>query len=113
MVEWGDVLARAKRRPALAIIATEDPYNGGEVPAAPVGRALRGEVVVLDGLGHWWMLEDPVQGAAVLSKFLASRGLTSTRHHYPTVAVERTRVPAQKHRAAGAVDAPSRCRQRR
>jgi hypothetical protein len=31
--EWGEELARAERRPALAIIATEDPFVGGEVLA--------------------------------------------------------------------------------
>ena len=28
----------------------------------------------LDGLGHWWMLQDPERGAAVLEEFWASAG---------------------------------------
>jgi hypothetical protein len=24
---------------------------------------------VLDGLGHWWMLQDPARGAAALTRF--------------------------------------------
>jgi len=27
---------------------------------------------VLEGLGHWWMLQDPQRGAAALSRFFAS-----------------------------------------
>jgi hypothetical protein len=32
------------------------------------GRA-GAEVAVLDGLGHWWMVEDPARGAAILNDF--------------------------------------------
>jgi hypothetical protein len=28
---------------------------------------------VLQGLGHWWMLQDPVRGAEVLGTFLDAR----------------------------------------
>ena len=73
LVEWGDELARAERRPALVIIATEDPYVGGEVLARRSAERYGADVAVLDGLGHWWMLEDPGRGAAVLAKFLAAR----------------------------------------
>jgi pimeloyl-ACP methyl ester carboxylesterase len=70
--EWGDELARAERRPALVIIATEDPYVGGEVLGRRSAERFGADVAVLDGLGHWWMLENPARGAAVLSKFFAS-----------------------------------------
>ncbi len=26
----------------------------------------------LDGLGHWWLLEDPARGAAVIEEFWAT-----------------------------------------
>jgi hypothetical protein len=29
------------------------------------------EVSVLSGVGHWWMVEDPAAGAAVLNGFWA------------------------------------------
>jgi hypothetical protein len=32
------------------------------------------EVAVLDGLGHWWMVEDPHRAAQVLSGFWAALG---------------------------------------
>ena len=69
MAEYGEELARAERRPALVIIATEDPYVGGEVLARRTAKRCGAEVAVLEGLGHWWMLEDPGRGAATLSQF--------------------------------------------
>ena len=29
-------------------------------------------IATLDGLGHWWMLQDPVRGAAALTEFWAT-----------------------------------------
>jgi pimeloyl-ACP methyl ester carboxylesterase len=72
MAEWGEQLARAGRRPALVIIASEDPYTGGEVLARRSAERFGAEVAVLEGLGHWWMLEDPARGAAVLRDFFAT-----------------------------------------
>jgi pimeloyl-ACP methyl ester carboxylesterase len=69
MAEWGDELAAAERRPALVIIATEDHYTGGEALARRSAERFGAEVAVLDGLGHWWMLQDPARGAAALTSF--------------------------------------------
>jgi pimeloyl-ACP methyl ester carboxylesterase len=69
MTEWGDELAAAERRPALVIVATEDHYTGGEALARRSAERFGAEVAVLDGLGHWWMLQDPAQGAAALTTF--------------------------------------------
>ncbi len=59
MTEWGDELAAAERRPGLAIIATEDHFTGGEVLARRSAERFGAQVAVLEGLGHWWMLQDP------------------------------------------------------
>ncbi len=69
MTEWGDELAAAERRPALVIIATEDHYTGAEALARRTAERSGAEVAVLDGLGHWWMLQDPARGAATLNAF--------------------------------------------
>jgi pimeloyl-ACP methyl ester carboxylesterase len=69
MTQWGDELAAAARRPALVIIATEDHYTGGEALARRSAVRFGAEVTVLDGLGHWWMLQDPARGAAALTSF--------------------------------------------
>ena len=36
--------------------------------AEPAGA----EVAVLPGLGHWWMIQDPIAGAAALRTFWSS-----------------------------------------
>ncbi len=72
--EWGDELARAERRPALAVIPTDDPYLGGVEMNRRAAQRCGADVAVLEGLGHWWMLQDPAQGAAVLAKFFATLG---------------------------------------
>jgi pimeloyl-ACP methyl ester carboxylesterase len=72
MTEWGAELAAAERRPGLVIIATEDHYTGGEVLARRSAARFGADVAVLEGLGHWWMLQDPAAGAAALSSFFAT-----------------------------------------
>ncbi len=72
MARFGDDLAAAKARPGLVIIPTEDPYTGGEARARWAAAEAGAKVVVLQGLGHWWMIEDPAVGAAALREFWAS-----------------------------------------
>jgi len=74
MANWGAELGKAKARPGLVIIPTEDSYTGGEALARRSAGRAGAEVAVLKGLGHWWMCEDPARGAAVLNKFFASLG---------------------------------------
>jgi pimeloyl-ACP methyl ester carboxylesterase len=72
MTEWGKDLPRAAARPGLVIIATEDHYTGGEVLARRSAERAGARVAVLQGLGHWWMCQDPKKGAEVLEGFLSS-----------------------------------------
>jgi len=72
MATWGAELGKAKARPGLVIIPTGDSYTGGEVLARRSAERAGAEVAVLEGLGHWWMCEDPTRGAAVLNRFFAS-----------------------------------------
>jgi pimeloyl-ACP methyl ester carboxylesterase len=70
LAEIGEGLAAARARPGLAIIATEDTAVGS-VAARERGASRAGaSTLVLEGLGHWWMLQDPVSGARGLSEFL-------------------------------------------
>lgn len=73
MTEWGRELERAERRPGLVVIATADQYTGGEVLARRSAERFGAEVAVLEGLGHWWMLQDPKRAAQVLGTFLDAR----------------------------------------
>jgi pimeloyl-ACP methyl ester carboxylesterase len=72
MAEWGADLAGLRSRPGLVIIPTEDHYTGGEVLARRTAERAGAQVTILNGLGHWWMCEDPQRGAAVLGSFIAS-----------------------------------------
>jgi pimeloyl-ACP methyl ester carboxylesterase len=72
MVELGAKLPAAAARPGLVIIATEDHYTGGEQRARDSAARANAQVEVLDGLGHWWMLQDPQRGATALQKFWAT-----------------------------------------
>lgn len=74
MTEWGTELEAAQRRPGLVIVATEDQYTGGPELSRRQAERFGAQVAVLDGLGHWWMMQDPKAGARALNDFWA--GLT-------------------------------------
>lgn len=74
MLELGKDLPKAAANPGLVIIATEDHYTGGEALARRSAERAGAQVAVLEGLGHWWMCEDPARGAQVLDRFLAGLG---------------------------------------
>jgi pimeloyl-ACP methyl ester carboxylesterase len=66
--ELGARVFAADRPPGLVINATADAYVstelGSEVAARLGARELR-----LEGLGHWWMTEDPGSAADGLVEF--------------------------------------------
>ena len=73
MTEWADEYAALPERPpTLVVIATEDTYVGGELLARRTAERWGADVAVLEGLGHWWMMQDPAAGAAMLRTFLTS-----------------------------------------
>ncbi len=71
IADAGRDLGRAAARPGLAILATEDSYVGSEEMRRRAAEMAGAQTEVLDGLGHWWMLQDPARGAAALSRFWA------------------------------------------
>jgi pimeloyl-ACP methyl ester carboxylesterase len=58
MRELGDQLAAADRRPSLLLHATADPFVPPDMVFA-VAERIGAEILTLEGLGHWWMFEDP------------------------------------------------------
>ena len=64
--------ARRGRPPGLAIQATDDHFVGTDDMRRRAAERAGARVEVLDRLGHWWMLQDPARGAAVLTEFWAS-----------------------------------------
>ena len=69
MADAGRNLKNAAARPGLSVVATEDTYVGSlEIRRRAADRA-GARTEVLEGLGHWWMVEDPTRSAAVLNRF--------------------------------------------
>lgn len=72
MSQFGADLSGLASKPGLVIIATEDQFTGGEELARRTAERADEQVAVLEGLGHWWMLQDPAAGAAALNAFWAT-----------------------------------------
>ena len=69
---WRELLPAAATRPGLVIAPIGDQFGGTEVQYRWAAERARGQVAVLEGLGHWWMLEDPATGADTLRRFWGS-----------------------------------------
>jgi pimeloyl-ACP methyl ester carboxylesterase len=74
MAEAGRALENAAARPGLSILATEDPYVGSDAIRHRAAERAGAHTEVLDGLGHWWMVQDPTRGAAALTRFWETLG---------------------------------------
>jgi pimeloyl-ACP methyl ester carboxylesterase len=72
MAGLGERLSAAAARPGLAIQATDDHFVGTDEMRRRAAARAGARIAVLDGLGHWWMLQNPARGAAVLADFWAS-----------------------------------------
>jgi pimeloyl-ACP methyl ester carboxylesterase len=65
--EWEDDVASIDR-PALVLWSRDDPYVASRF-AERLAARVRGELVLLEGCGHWWPLERPAEAAAALEAF--------------------------------------------
>ncbi|MGE2732486.1 alpha/beta fold hydrolase [Mycolicibacterium vaccae] len=74
MAEAGQALGNAAARPGLSLLATEDPFIGQSDNRLRAAERAGARTEVLEGLGHWWMVEDPERGAAALTRFWESLG---------------------------------------
>jgi pimeloyl-ACP methyl ester carboxylesterase len=57
--------------PGMVVVPGDDPFLADDLAQAAATRA-GARVVHLPGVGHWWMLQDPPKGAAMLEEFWAS-----------------------------------------
>jgi pimeloyl-ACP methyl ester carboxylesterase len=74
IAQAGQGLEKAAARPGLSILATEDTYVGSAEIRRRAAERAGARTEVLDGLGHWWMFEDPARGAAALTRFWETLG---------------------------------------
>jgi pimeloyl-ACP methyl ester carboxylesterase len=72
MADAGRALENAAARPGLSILATDDPFVGSDELRRRAADRAGARTEVLDGLGHWWMVEDPALSAAALTRFWVS-----------------------------------------
>ena len=70
MGERGADLEKAQARPGLAIIATKDIYAGGPDLSRECAERTGAGIVTFEGLGHWWMCQEPELAANTLTEFL-------------------------------------------
>ena len=64
MAEAGRALEKAAARPGYP-----GPYIGSDELRRRAADRAGARTEVLDGLGHWWMVQDPTRGAAALTRF--------------------------------------------
>jgi pimeloyl-ACP methyl ester carboxylesterase len=69
LTEWGKALPAAAARPGLVICAADDPFVGGPELAQRSAKIAGAQFVVLEGVGHWWMTQDPAAGVRALNQF--------------------------------------------
>jgi pimeloyl-ACP methyl ester carboxylesterase len=72
MAELGAGLEAAAARPGLAVLPSEDHMVGTDEQRRRAAARAGARVEVLDGLGHWWMTQDPERGARMLVDFWQS-----------------------------------------
>jgi pimeloyl-ACP methyl ester carboxylesterase len=72
MATFGTTIDKAKARLGLVIIAAEDTYVGTPQMAQDVAAKAGATVVHLDGVGHWWMVQQPERAAETLATFINS-----------------------------------------
>jgi hypothetical protein len=59
--------------PGMLLVPTEDPFCN-EAMSCEVADRLGARIETLDGLGHWWMLQDADRAAGALVAFWNSVG---------------------------------------
>ena len=73
MADLGRNLPAAAASPGLAIIGTDDHFVGSTDMRHRSAARAGAQAAVLDGLGHWWMVQDPARSARALSSFWAGQ----------------------------------------
>jgi pimeloyl-ACP methyl ester carboxylesterase len=68
--DWGPDFVDVKS-PGMVVVPTADPFLDATAARRAAERA-GARVETLEGVGHWWMVEDPAGAAALLERFWSS-----------------------------------------
>ena len=74
LIKLGRDLTPATAKPGLVVIAELDTYVGTAAMARDTAERAGARVAFLEGVGHWWMLQNPALGAAALHDFWSNLG---------------------------------------
>ena len=69
LASWVADVGAMAARPGLAVRATDDGYTGDRHLVEEAAASAGADLVTLEGLGHWWMLQDPVRAASTLTSW--------------------------------------------
>lgn len=72
-----DLPPAASARPGLAIVGTDDHFAGSPDMRGRSAARAGARVAILDGAGHWWMVQDPVRSARAVTSFWADHSSKS------------------------------------
>lgn len=67
---WEVALSGRSFRPELILQATMDPFDDAD-RSTQVALVLGADVLRLEGLGHFWMVEDPSTAATAINQWVA------------------------------------------
>ncbi len=67
---WGAQISKTIA-PGMVLIPTEDPF-GDETASLEMASMLGATTSKLEGLSHWWMLQDPERAAGTINQFITS-----------------------------------------
>jgi len=70
MIEWGRNPERARAARGAFLHATDDPFVGAAIGTKGLAEDMGARTVLLEGRGHWWMLEEPAMAARVLEAWV-------------------------------------------
>jgi len=68
--EWGPDF-RDIPKPGLVVVPSQDPFLSAD-SARKSAHLAGASLAELENVGHWWMLQDPTQGARILESFWSS-----------------------------------------
>jgi pimeloyl-ACP methyl ester carboxylesterase len=72
MADTARALDRAAQRPGLCLLVVDDDTVGSDGQRRRAAQRAGAQIEVLNGVGHWWLTQDPARGSQALQNFWAT-----------------------------------------